>query len=144
MTMLRAPIFVVLVLATADALADSPPQPPPPRPTAEPSRLVDVEIKDEDKARSASAHFTIAVGGWGVTAAVTSPVGDAFYTVKLRHDTPGTYALELGRHSQHKAPTSLADLEISTVRTLEADKRQVVGVVERPDATRTEVALTLR
>src|SRR5262249_4227385 len=110
MFILRAPIVLALALVTADALGD-PPSPPPGRPAVAPSRLVDVEIKDEDKARSSSTHFMVAVGASGATATVTSPVGEEFYSVKLRHDAPGTYVLQLARHP--KTPTAAhAELEL--------------------------------
>ena len=144
MNRFRISLLAALALAPTPALADV--AAPQPQAAADPVRLVDVEVKDEDHANAVSTHFIVAVSGSGAGSVVKSSFGDAEYVVMLRHDGPsGTYRLDLRRQTIRKGGGAAPrDLEIGAVRTLESDKRQIVAVVDRPDASKTEVALTAR
>jgi hypothetical protein len=143
MIKLSIPLALAVALAAASARADTP---PPPRPPDEPSRLVDIEVKDQDKASAASTHFTIAVAPNGTASTLMSGVGDTLYNIKVRHDVPSgpsSYSVELERRVVRKATPMPPELQVFAVRTLAPEKREVVGAVERQDGSHTENALTL-
>jgi hypothetical protein len=136
-------LTLAAAIAATPAYADTP---PPPRPPDEP-RLVDIEVKDQEKMGAASAHFVLAVAANGQPSTLGSAIGDATYSIKVRHDVPSgilSYSVELERRVVHRSgPMLPAELQIFAVRTLAPDKREVVAAIERQDGSQTEVAMTL-
>lgn len=112
--------------------------------TVRPGRIVRIEVTDTDRNRTEVTAFAVAVAG-GPASSFASKVGDSNYHVKLGRDATNasSYFLELQRHGPMKK-TSLPDVELNVASTIEASQRHVIGLIERPDGSRTEVALTLR
>jgi hypothetical protein len=137
MTKAVVPLLLVLVFATP-ALAQAPAS------QAPAEAEVDVEVRDLDKGRDEITRFRLAVPASGATATLHSSMTDVRYELKLRQDRPGTgsYALELQRHAVSRV--TRLDLHVDSARVLTAGQREVIGAVDRPDGSRTEVALTLR